>query len=80
MGFGSNPHLGRREKIKPLHCRYDMWKGRGRFCFRAQVLALVSSSLIKCKGYKADLPIGTGSPAFLRPAAGAGGSRLMRTE
>lgn len=80
MGLGSNPHLGRREKIKPLHRRYDLWKGRGHFCFRAQVLVLVSSSLINCEGYKGDLPIGTGSPGFLMPAAGAGGSRLLRTE
>lgn len=63
MGFGSNPHLGRREKIKPLCCRYDPWKGRGHFCFRAQVLALASSSLIKWEGYKADLPTGTWAPA-----------------
>ena len=68
------------KKIKPLHRRYDLWKGRGHFCFRAQVLALVSSSLIKGEGYKASLPTGTGSPAYLMPAAGAGGSRLMRTE
>lgn len=80
VGFGSNPHLDRREKIKPLHCRYDLWKGRGCFCFRAQVLALVSSSLIKCKGHKANLPTGTWAPACLMPAAGAGGSRLMRTD
>ena len=76
MGFGSNPHLGRREKIKPLCCRYDLWKGRGHFCFRAQVPALVSSSLIKCEGYKAGLPTGTWASACLMSTAGAGGSRL----